>query len=74
MPLGELVVDPLFAGWLRPEGWEIVTLDSCRGCGAAIAWALTANRKYAPLDPSGISHFATCPRAERFRRAIRRKP
>ena len=72
MPEPELVVDEQYAGWRRPAGWSIVTLDSCRGCGASIAWAVTANRKYAPLDPSGVNHFATCPRADRFRRSLRR--
>lgn len=66
-----LVTDTRYVGWLRPAGWEIVTLDGCRGCGASIAWALTIAGKYAPLDPSGTNHFATCPQADRFRRNVR---
>lgn len=64
-------LDERYIGWRRPPGWSIVTLDSCRGCRATIAWALTPAGKYAPLDPSGISHFATCPQADRFRRAVK---
>lgn len=73
MTPAELVVD-VRSGWLRPAGYEIVSLDACRGCGAAIAWARTPAGKYAPLDPSGTSHFATCPDADRFRRALKPKP
>lgn len=40
----------------------------CRGCGEIIYWAITANDKRAPFDPDGISHFATCKAASKFRR------
>jgi hypothetical protein len=65
----ELEVDGRFAGWRRPVGWRIESLAHCRGCGAAIAWARTPADRSAPLDPSGESHFATCPKADRFRQS-----
>ena len=40
----------------------------CRGCGAAIVWVKTAKGKNMPVDADGQSHFATCPKAQDFRR------
>jgi hypothetical protein len=39
----------------------------CRGCGAEIFW-LTAFKsgKPAPYDTTGLTHFATCPKAAQF--------
>jgi hypothetical protein len=69
-PPGQRVIvdDERFARWKRPGGWEIVNVAPCRGCGKLIAWARTLDRKPAPLDRDGTSHFATCPEAERFRK------
>ncbi len=41
----------------------------CRSCGATIYWVKTRNGKRAPYDGEGISHFATCPNANRHRGA-----
>lgn len=41
---------------------------SCRGCGAPVYWITTAAGKAMPVDLDGVSHFATCPQAAKFRR------
>ena len=64
----ETIEDTRYHGWWRPATFEIVSVAKCRGCGGAIAWALTPSGRSAPLDRDGGSHFATCPDAERFRR------
>lgn len=49
------------------------------GCRQTILWCRTANGKAMPVDPEpdgeGIytSHWATCPKAEAFRAAQRRR-
>ena len=40
----------------------------CRGCGASIYWLKMASGKNMPVDPDGVSHFATCARAAQFRK------
>lgn len=54
----------------------------CRGCGAVVYWITTPRGKKMPVDTRaeggltplpdrdgrGVSHFATCPNAEAFRR------
>jgi hypothetical protein len=40
----------------------------CRGCRALIYWIKTAAGKAMPVNPDGVSHFATCPDAKEFRR------
>lgn len=56
--------------------------DTCKGCGAPIAWVKTRTSKAMPVDIARVvivtdngevitgraSHFATCPQADRFRR------
>jgi hypothetical protein len=63
-----------FPGWTQPDGWTLVAIAPCRGCRELIAWARTPAGRQAPLDRDGVSHFATCPDAERFRRARRQDP
>lgn len=41
---------------------------TCSGCHSMIYWVVTKKGKRAPFDPSGISHFATCPKAGDFKR------
>jgi hypothetical protein len=60
--------DTRYTGWAHPEGWVIINLARCQGCGQPIAWARTPAGRSAPLDRDGVSHFATCPEADRFRR------
>jgi hypothetical protein len=62
------IEDGRYAGWHRPQDWEIVSVARCRGCHQLIAWARTPSGRSAPLDRDGVSHFATCPDAARFRR------
>ena len=40
----------------------------CRGCRATIFWVEHRNGKRVPYDPNGLSHFASCPHADRFRK------
>ncbi len=40
---------------------------TCKGCGAAIYWVQHRNRKRAPYTASGLSHFADCPAASKFK-------
>ena len=43
----------------------------CRGCNARVYWVTTRNGKKAPFTAAGLSHFADCPAAERFRQRKR---
>jgi len=40
----------------------------CKGCGQAIWWLTTKKGRPAPFDPDLTPHFATCPRADDFRK------
>lgn len=40
----------------------------CKGCGSTIYWFKTKAGKAAPYDADLVSHFATCPAAQRFKR------
>jgi len=44
-------------------------LRTCDSCDAGIFWIITDRGRKMPVDPDGISHFATCPHAARHRRA-----
>lgn len=56
------------------------TRGTCRSCGAIVWWAIgTKSQKWSPMDhvqnpedrrPT-ISHFATCPKADRHRKGAR---
>jgi hypothetical protein len=41
----------------------------CRGCKALVYWIRTEKGKLMPVDPGGVSHFATCKDAAKFRKA-----
>lgn len=43
-------------------------LGTCRSCGATVYWRVTSAGKRAPYNPDGISHFATCPQAQTWRK------
>lgn len=57
-------------------------MATCKGCGATIEWITTEAGKKMPVDPPRVvvvtfegkvvtgqmSHFATCPKADRFRK------
>ena len=59
--------------WLCPD-WAVVPaarIDTrtCRSCGARVAWLKTVKTgSLAPVNPDGISHFATCPQAPSWRK------
>lgn len=40
----------------------------CGGCKDPIYWIRTRNNKRMPVNPDGVSHFATCSHAKKFRR------
>ena len=39
----------------------------CKGCGVGVFWIRHRNGKLGIYNPDGISHYATCPKAEQFR-------
>jgi hypothetical protein len=43
-------------------------MPACRGCGAAVTFVLTKNGKHMPINPDGVSHFATCAQVKQSRR------
>jgi hypothetical protein len=59
--------------WLCPP-WAItpaarIATRTCRSCGARVAWLKTIKTgSLAPVNPDGISHFATCPQAPAWRK------
>lgn len=40
-----------------------------RECGAEIMWVVTRAGKRMPINRDGISHFATCPGADKWRKS-----
>jgi hypothetical protein len=40
----------------------------CRSCRAEVYWVLTAAGRRMPVNPDGVSHFATCPNAAKHRK------
>jgi len=48
-------------------------LTRCRGCQAPIVWRRTEAGRWMPCNPDGTPHWATCPKAEAFRRLRRRR-
>lgn len=58
--------------WEIPS-WAIYLGDmptTCRSCSAVVLWIESkAKAKRAPINPDGTSHFATCPDAEKWRKA-----
>lgn len=63
---------------LKAAGYERDYYTRCRGCGAAMEWWATPNGNHIPMNPMpqpdspAISHFATCVKAEQFRKEPRR--
>jgi hypothetical protein len=59
---------------MEESGYTLDKREKCRSCGAEIDFYWTPNGKRAPMnamdgaDSPAISHFATCPDADRFRR------
>ncbi|MFB2894028.1 hypothetical protein ACE1CI_14050 [Aerosakkonemataceae cyanobacterium BLCC-F50] len=45
----------------------------CKACGQPIRWVKTQSGKFTPIDPDGVSHWATCPEVEQFRSALTSK-
>lgn len=60
-----------WAGWTVPTDYRPESIGRCRGCGALVLWCATPSGKRSPHDRDGVSHFATCPEAARFRRVRR---
>lgn len=49
-------------------GYTFLDSRPCKGCGARIYWWETVAGKPSPHDRDGLSHFASCPLREQFRR------
>ena len=54
--------------WELPECYEPANAGHCRGCGQVVLWTTTKAGRKAPLNADGSSHFASCPKADEFRR------
>ena len=57
-----------------PDGYTYDNMGKCSSCGESIVWCHTRKGNRAPLNPDGISHFATCPNAADHRRPRETKP
>lgn len=59
-------------------GYTLTGLGQCRGCEADIEWWKTPEDKFIPmnrmLDENSevVSHWATCPKANQFRKEERK--
>ncbi len=66
---------PQTRGLLLQRGYHFTGTNSCRGCGQMVEWYHTPSGKNAPFDrmphddSPAVSHFATCTRANYFRRS-----
>ena len=62
---------------LRFRGYQKTGNGQCRGCAAAVEWWLTPTGHRIPINPMpelltpAIAHWATCPKAEEFRKGRR---
>jgi hypothetical protein len=54
--------------WAVPLGWTAGDVGRCRSCHAPVMWCVTPAGKKAPINADGISHFATCPDRDQWRR------
>lgn len=63
---------------LETAGYKVSNYGRCSGCRAAIEWWTTPIGARAPMNPMPhpesevISHFATCPNANQFRKPAKR--
>ena len=59
---------------LKEAGYRFDNHAKCRGCGQEIEWYFTPKGGKMPFDlmqednSPAVSHFATCPNADEFRR------
>lgn len=65
-----MTAQPVPAGQVIPPGYLFDGMGKCSSpvCGAPIAWTLTKAARRAPLNADGVSHWATCPDPDRFRK------
>lgn len=63
---------------MRAAGYERQSYSRCSGCLAAMEWWWTPIRHRIPMDPMptedspAVSHFVTCPNADRFRKPVQK--
>jgi hypothetical protein len=63
---------------MEKQGYRREFYSRCRGCHAAMEWWYSPAGKRLPMDPMehpdtpAISHFATCPEAQKFRKEPQR--
>lgn len=73
--LGVHGVLPRSRAALLRDSYVYLGNDTCTGCGKPIEWWKTPKLRHAPFDPMpheearAVSHFATCTKAARFKRA-----
>lgn len=66
--VGPAVVEHEGQSYTIPEGYRHTNIGRCRSCSDPVAWCLTRRDKRMPLNPDGVSHFATCPAANSWRK------
>lgn len=44
------------------------TKSYCKSCGAEINWVKTESGKFTPINLDGLTHWATCPDAKKFKK------
>jgi hypothetical protein len=63
---------PLTIEALKASGYVFDGHSPCKGCGETIEWWITPNNKSMPMDVTTdgkvTSHWATCKKAEDFRK------
>jgi hypothetical protein len=59
---------------MQEAGYKRLYYTRCRGCRGPMEWWVTPNQKRIPMNPMAwphspaVSHFATCPKADDFRK------
>jgi len=63
---------PKTADEAEAQGYRFDRPAFCGGCGASVLWFRTPKKKFIPIDGSNdgqfVPHWATCPKADDFRR------
>ncbi len=69
---------PATCGALIAAGYERSNYSRCSGCRDAIEWWVTPKKERIPMNPmtdndsAAVSHFATCPNVDQFRKEPQR--
>lgn len=59
---------------MQEAGYKRLSYSRCQGCKRPMEWWITPTGARTPMDPMrldespAVSHFATCPKADDFRK------